>query len=53
MGSMNTVLDSYNDWHNHVHVQDSLADFLLEQWHQDALKLAGSVNGIDLIEVGC
>ena len=50
---MNTTLDSYNEWHNHVHGQDSRVEILLEQWHQDALKLAGSVAGLDLLEVGC
>jgi len=53
MGPMNTTHDSYNDWHSHVHGQDSLAEILLEQWHQDALNLAGSVSGLDLLEVGC
>ena len=50
---MNTTLDSYNEWHNHVHGQDSRVEILLEQWHQDALKLAGSVAGLALLEVGC
>jgi len=49
----NNPRDSYNHWHNQVHGQDTLDEISLEQWHQDALKLAGSVAGLDLLEVGC
>lgn len=50
---MNTTLDSYNEWHDHVHGKDDRGEIILEQWHQDALRLAGSVAGLELLEVGC
>lgn len=48
-----TLFDGYNQWHNSVHGNDLRNEVLLEQWHLDALSLAGPVKGLDLLEVGC
>jgi 2-polyprenyl-3-methyl-5-hydroxy-6-metoxy-1,4-benzoquinol methylase len=50
---MNSSLDSYNQWHDRVHGQEAPEEILLQQWHQDALKLAGAVGTVEILEVGC
>lgn len=50
---MNSALGSYNQWHGTVHGSDPLKEIALEQWHRDALQLAGFIDGLDVLEVGC
>lgn len=47
------LLSSYNEWHENIHGNSSLDQIYLAQWHKDALKLAGPLSGMDLLEVGC
>jgi ubiquinone biosynthesis O-methyltransferase len=50
---MEESLQAYNEWHARVHGKESLSETLLQQWHVDALSLAGDPKGRDVLEVGC
>ena len=51
---MSSNLDSYNKWHQRWHeVEHHSTEIYLAQWHQDALSLAGRVQGLQVLEVGC
>lgn len=50
---MSENLRSYNEWHARVHGAESLNETLLQQWHKDALTLAGDLAGLHVLEVGC
>lgn len=45
--------DAYDNWHQTVHGQDVLTESKLEGWHIDALSLSPSLEGLNLLEVGC
>lgn len=50
---MSESLKSYNEWHARVHGAESPNETLLQQWHLDALALAGNLKGLHVLEVGC
>jgi len=45
----------FNEWHEQHpgHFQEFTAEPWLDQWHEDALALSGSIENLDVLEVGC